>query len=111
MRTRALSLIGCGTAAILASLVFLVHARPQIELGGTWLGKFEPPGRSGNMELVLVREGAQWKAQAKFQIGPRESSNPIEDLKVDGNQVSFATSIGGTGLVGGVAVRTEHRRS
>lgn len=47
------------------------------------------------MELALAREGADWKAEAKFNAAGREFSNPVRSLTVGESDISFAAEIGG----------------
>ena len=47
------------------------------------------------MELVLAREGADWKAEAKFTAAGREFSNPVRSLTVGEKDISFSAEIGG----------------
>lgn len=58
-------------------------------------GFSQSPFSSVKMELILTREGTQWKAEAKFQAGGRDFSNPVQNLKVNGNDISFSADIGG----------------
>jgi hypothetical protein len=55
----------------------------------------QSPFSSVKMELTLAREGAEWKAEAKFNAGGQEFSNPVRDLKVGANDIFFSTEIGG----------------
>ena len=59
------------------------------------LGLAEPsPGQiSGTMELSLVRDGAQWKVEAKFDaVEGRVSSSP-KDLRTRENEIEFTTTM------------------
>lgn len=65
------------------------------DFAGAWSGKFEPSAFSGEMELTLTRDGDKWKAEAIFRSGTRKAQDPIRDLEIKGDQISFRTSIGG----------------
>ena len=58
-------------------------------------GFSQSPFSSVKMELALAREGAEWKAEAKFNAAGQEFSNPVRNLTVDQINISFAAEIGG----------------
>jgi putative intracellular protease/amidase len=55
----------------------------------------QSPFSSVKMELTLVREATEWKAEAKFNAGGREFTNPVQNLKVSDNDISFSAEVGG----------------
>src|SRR4051812_10400756 len=56
----------------------------------------QSPFSSVKMEVRLSQEEAAWKAEAKFLVEDKEFSNPIRDIKVDGDAISFTVNIEGT---------------
>lgn len=58
-------------------------------------GFSQSPFSSVKMEVALAREGTDWKAEAKFNAGGQEFSNPVRNLKVSGSNISFSAEIGG----------------
>ena len=55
----------------------------------------QSPFSSVKMELALAREGAEWKAVAKFNAAGQEFSNPVRSLTVSESGISFSADIGG----------------
>ena len=55
----------------------------------------QSPFSSVKMELTLVREATEWKAEVKFNAGGQVFSNPVRNLKVGDSDISFSTEIGG----------------
>lgn len=55
----------------------------------------QSPFSSVKMELTLAQEGAEWKADSKFNIGGNEFSKTVQELNVSGNQLSFFVEIEG----------------
>ena len=55
----------------------------------------QSPFSSVKMELTLVREATEWKAEAKFDVAGQQFSNPVRNLKVGDSDISFSTEIGG----------------
>ena len=47
------------------------------------------------MELALAREGAEWRADAKFNAGGQEFSSPVRDPAVDESKISFSAELAG----------------
>jgi len=58
----------------------------------------QSPFSSVKMELTLAREGAEWKAEAKFNAAGQEFSNPVRNLKVGDGDITFSTEIAGAEL-------------
>ncbi|MDT4952994.1 MAG: hypothetical protein QOJ02_1132 [Acidobacteriota bacterium] len=55
----------------------------------------QSPFSSVKMELTLNQEGTQWKANARFNIPNHEFVEPLRELLVSGNDISFVVNIGG----------------
>lgn len=51
---------------------------------------------SGEMEMTLTREGAEWKGEVKFKMGDQESKRPAHDVKVNGTEFSLITELMGS---------------
>ena len=80
------------TFSRLASMLSGLFALILISAGS---GFSQSPFSSVEMNLTLAREGAEWKAEAKFNAGGREFSNPVRNLKVSESDISFSAEIGG----------------
>jgi len=74
--------------AILLTAPFASAQTP--ELAGTWAGPMTTDAGPGGLEIVLARDGAAWKATPKVRLEGQEVAATIEDLKVNGSDVSFA---------------------
>ena len=48
---------------------------------------------SANMELRLIREGTQLKAEARLSIVGQAAPTPVRDLKLRDNEIAFATTM------------------
>jgi hypothetical protein len=48
---------------------------------------------SANMELRLVREGTQLKAEARLSFVGQGAPTPVRDLKLRDNEIAFATTM------------------
>jgi hypothetical protein len=55
----------------------------------------QSPFSSVKMELTLNQEAAEWKANARFSIPNHEFANPLRELLLSGNDISFVVDIGG----------------
>jgi hypothetical protein len=64
------------------------------DFSGIWVGKFEPSQFSGEMELTLTRDGDAWKAEAKFKVRENKAENPVRELEIKDDQISFRAMIG-----------------
>ena len=75
--------------------VFMLLILSVPVLASVALGIGQSPFSSVKMELTLVRQGTEWKADAKFNAAGQEFSNPVQNLKVNGSDVSFSVEIEG----------------
>src|SRR6266545_2617093 len=74
-------------ALTLLAMGLMFRATPA-DFSGTWKGVFEAAGVVP-FRLVVTREGTDWKAEARITDVLREFSNPVQDLKIDGDKISF----------------------
>ncbi len=74
-------------------LILLVFFASLLMMPLTALG--QSPFSSVKMEVALNQEGADWKAEAKFNAQGREFADPVRDFKASGNDLSFTVNIGG----------------
>lgn len=65
------------------------------QFSGNWVGSLRSTGPSGPLELTLARTGPQWVGELYIQ-GPDGAmhSGPLEDIRVDGDSVSFHVQAG-----------------
>lgn len=63
--------------------------------GAASSGFSQSPFSSVRMELTLIREGTEWRAEAKFNAAGQEFANPVRNVKVSTADMSFSTEIGG----------------
>ena len=63
---------------------------------GTWGGTMATDEGTGGLELTLSRAGAEWRATMRFRLSGQEMSPTIEALRVDTDQITFTTKVGGT---------------
>lgn len=82
----------CKTTS-LSLLRLLVFCASLLVIPLTVLG--QSPFSSVKMEVALNQEGAEWKAEAKFNVQDREFANPVRDLKASDSDISFTANIGG----------------
>lgn len=63
------------------------------QAAGTWAGAMTTDAGPGGLEITLIRESAAWKATAKARLEGREVAGAVEDLKVNGSDLSFAVML------------------
>ena len=76
-------------ALLISTLLFGAALLP------TSITSAQSPFSSVKMELTLSQKGTEWKAEAKFNVGGNEFSKPVQDLKVNTNDLSFFVEIEG----------------
>src|SRR6185436_2555283 len=59
------------------------------------LAAAQSPFSSVKMELTISRDGVDWKAEAKINVGGNELTTPARDLKLNGNDLSFFIELEG----------------
>jgi hypothetical protein len=79
----------------LISLVFLLSlvqsaAAQGADISGVWGGALATDAGPGGLEVTLSREGAQLRATLKMRLEGQEAAPQIEELKFNGDQISFA---------------------
>lgn len=62
------------------------------EMAGTWSGAATAPDLWGGVDLTLSRSAGRWNAEGRLQFQGRERTAPVQDLRIDGSQVSFSMS-------------------
>jgi hypothetical protein len=75
---------------VLLLAAFTFAAGP--ELSGTWKGGTEVDGEAVDMTLVLKKAGATYSGNITDSAGYSDNSE-IENVKLDGNQLSFSFMI------------------
>lgn len=89
------------TQAIL-TLAFLLLFAASLTPGqapdftGRWAGALATDEGPGGLEIALTRDGATWKASAKVRLEGEEIALAVEDLKINGADISFAALLGRT---------------
>jgi hypothetical protein len=73
---------------LVRSLVVLVAIAPAALAA-------QSPFSSVPMELVLTQNGAEWKADVRFTISGQKTTDPVRELRVEGESVSFVVEIRG----------------
>jgi hypothetical protein len=63
------------------------------DFAGTWAGAMATSVGAGGLEITLTRDGAAWKAAAKVRIEGQEVAPPVEQLKINGAEISFAVEL------------------
>ncbi|MBN2243871.1 MAG: hypothetical protein JW793_14390 [Acidobacteria bacterium] len=71
----------------------MVLAAAAADITGTWIAEM-PGGSGGSFTFNLKADGANLTGTMS---GPRGGENEIVDGKIDGDKVSFAVKVGGTG--------------
>lgn len=115
-RGRGVAPAGLALLLVLAALLSAcAGAKPGVERGGpgdrvtvseadaanftgNWTGPMETTKFTATMELALPREGTELRAESRFAMKELRSSEPIRDLKVGGQDITFKTNIGGANV-------------
>jgi len=63
---------------------------------GTWGGTMVTAEGTGGLELTLSRAGAEWQATMRLRLSGQELAPTIEGLRLDTDQITFTTKLGGT---------------
>jgi len=82
-------------AIVLTFIASFVFAQTP-DMSGTWAGALTTDAGPGGLEIVLTRKGAAWNGAVKIRLEGEEASPPVESLKVNGPEISFSISLGGT---------------
>src|SRR5436189_4263011 len=61
------------------------------DVTGVWGRPITTDAGPGGMQITLAREGASWKATLKVRLEGQEVDAPVEDLKINGSDISFST--------------------
>jgi hypothetical protein len=88
------SLICLGLMLCVVSLASAQSIRS--DPSGTWGGTMITDEGTGGLEITLSRTGAEWRATMRFRLSGQELTPTIEALRVDTDQITFTTKIGGT---------------
>jgi len=63
------------------------------DFAGTWAGAMATSVGAGGLEITLTRDGSAWKATAKVRLEGQEIAPPVEQLKINGADISFAVEL------------------
>jgi hypothetical protein len=80
-------------ALLLALLISLPTVAQAPDLTGTWAGAMATSAGPGGLEISLTRDGAGWKATSKVRLEGQEVAPAVEELKVNGAEISFALEL------------------
>ena len=61
---------------------------------GTWGGAMVTEAGMSGVQIVLTRDGDRWKAAMKLRPPGEEISPTVNDLTINGEQISFAADLG-----------------
>jgi hypothetical protein len=79
---------------ILILFTFQFALAQAADRSGTWAGAVATDAGPGGLEITLVRAGTDWKGSMKFRHEGQETAPAVEDLKIDGDAISFSASLG-----------------
>jgi hypothetical protein len=76
------------------------HNDSELErFSGTWKGILGPAKSSASIELTLVKQGAAWIGEVRFQGQDGEMhSGRVEDLRIEGDSLHFRVAAGDADL-------------
>jgi hypothetical protein len=81
---------------MLCVLSFASGQSMRSDPSGTWGGTIVTAEGTGGLELTLSRSGPEWRATMRFRLSGQELTPTIEGLRVETDQITFTTKVGGT---------------
>lgn len=82
-----------GLSLLLCVSSFAFAQTPDVT--GTWAGPMVRDAGQAGLEVTLTRDGANWKATMKMRLPAGDVEPAIEELKINGSDISFETGING----------------
>jgi hypothetical protein len=65
------------------------------DFAGAWAGVMNRPAGPAGLETVLAHEGETWRAAMKMRVPAGELRPTVEELKINGSEVTFKAVING----------------
>ncbi|MFN2491809.1 MAG: hypothetical protein ABR501_02880 [Pyrinomonadaceae bacterium] len=77
-------------------ILFTVHSglAQRADLSGTWAGAMATDAGPGGLEITLAHAPPQWTGTMKFRLEEQETAPAVDDLKIDGDNISFSATLG-----------------
>jgi hypothetical protein len=85
-------------AALGLSLVIVISPLTPAQtpdFAGAWAGVMNRPAGPAGLEIVLAHEGETWKAAMKMRVPAGELTPTVEELKINGSEITFKAVING----------------
>ncbi len=82
---------------LLSAISFAEDAFAQTpDFTGTWAGAMVRDAGPAGLEITLTRDGGNWKATMKMRLPAGDVEPAVEELKINGNDISFETTVNAT---------------
>ena len=78
---------------LLIASVYQIALAQGPDYRGTWAGALTTDAGPGGLQITLTRDGEQWKATMKLRLLGQEIAPLVKDLKINGEEVSFAADL------------------
>src|SRR5882762_10179398 len=65
------------------------------DFAGSWAGVMNRLGGPAGLEILLAHEDETWKATMKMRVPAGEITPPVEEVKINGSEITFRALING----------------